>query len=315
MSKKPRGRKQFTLPRAGELLSMEEEDITQDVEREREEETQEEAQDVEVAAIDRVETLLGSMASQMNAMNKRIVAMDKPMSTLAEMKKALDVISAGIQELQKVVAEHDMKIKQMDEVLVLVHEETMSLGKKAINYEAETERLRKKVIDLEARSRRNNLRIIGLGEGTESGRLTIFFAELIQTVLGRELFPQPPELDRAHRSFGQRSQLSSKPRTVILCFNKFQVKDTILRESRRRGMLRFNDQNIRIVEDYPAEIMKERSAFKDVMAQLYQKKFRPSLRYPARLRITLHDGTVKWFNDPQAASAFLGSEAGPSTGP
>lgn len=61
-------------------------------------------------------------------------------------------------------------------------------------------RLTAKVADLEGRTRRSNLRILGLPESTESGRPTQFFSELLIEVFGKDILPNPPEIDRVHRS-------------------------------------------------------------------------------------------------------------------
>ena len=65
---------------------------------------------------------------------------------------------------------------------------------------AENERLKNKVEDLESRSRRSNLRVLGIPEHFEGPDtvkfMTVFFFE---KVLGKEFFPHPLIISRAHR--------------------------------------------------------------------------------------------------------------------
>lgn len=166
-------------------------------------------------------------------------------------------------------------------------------------------KLTTKVVDLESRSRRQNLRILGLAESTEKGQLTKFFSDLLVAVFGKELFSSPPEIDRAHRSLLPKPASGQKPRSVVIRLHRYQTKELLIREARRRGKLDYRGQQIRIVEDYCPEIMSQRAVYKEVMSELYTLGLKPSLLYPARLRITLSNGQKKWLGSVDVAREYI----------
>ena len=91
-------------------------------------------------------------------------------------------------------------------------------------------KLKTKNIDLESCSRRNNIRIVGLRELIEGTQPTAFFSGLLKEILGEEILPKAPELDRAHRALVAKPAPGSRglrevERTVVADQNK-----TICRE-------------------------------------------------------------------------------------
>lgn len=99
-------------------------------------------------------------------------------------------------------------------------------------------------------------------------------------VLGKDVLSSPPELDRAHRA--PKPAEGQKPRAVIICFHKFQTKDLVIWAARKKRELKYRDKPIYIYEDYFPEVMEQRVEYKEVMHQLYTRKLKPSLLYPAQ---------------------------------
>ncbi|KAJ4932272.1 hypothetical protein JOQ06_010697 [Pogonophryne albipinna] len=119
-----------------------------------------------------------------------------------------------------------------------------------------------------------------------------------------------PELDRAHRALTAKpspgSRPWSRPRAVIARIHHFRTKELIIQEARkRRGKLFFQGKPVAIFEDYCPEIVEQRAAYREVMSALYQRGLRPSLLYPARLRITTENGGKKHFASVEDAASFL----------
>lgn len=238
------------------------------------------------------EDLSADIAWLRGAMVKLSARVEDIQKTQAVFEKAI----ASFCEMTQTLKEHGSRIEQLEGTAEKIEADLIMMDMITNELREENTYLRKKITDLEARSRRNNIRILGLPEGVESNQpLTRFFSNLLQEVLGVELLPSAPELDRAHRALIQRPAAGGRPRAVIICVNKFQVKDLIIRESRRKGNFIYQAANIRFVEDYPVEVVKERAQFKDVMQALYREGLRPSLRYPARLRIIMKDTNVVKF--------------------
>lgn len=160
-----------------------------------------------------------------------------------------------------------------------------------------------KLLDLEARSRRHNIKIVGVKENSEEGRPTEFVSKLIPELLGKQHFPHPLKVDRAHRSLWPKPAAGEKPRTIIARIHHFQMKEQILRLARTQPM-EYKGNKVLIFPDYTSEVMSQRRAFQNVMQALRGDGIKFQLRYPARLQVQWLDGNPpEVFNDPDQAEA------------
>ena len=160
-----------------------------------------------------------------------------------------------------------------------------------------------RVDDLEKRSRRANLRILNIPKDIEKGQHTVkFISDLLMQAMGEEVFENPPELERAHRSPGQRPREGQPPRPFVVCFHRFQEKEKALQWARTHDV-EFNGSKLMIYPDMSAGLVNKRAAFKDVKQLLYEKKIRFSLLHPARLRVQFEDETLV-FHSPEAAKVL-----------
>ncbi|KAI4877073.1 hypothetical protein NFI96_002395 [Prochilodus magdalenae] len=158
--------------------------------------------------------------------------------------------------------------------------------------------------DLENRSPRCNLRIWNIPEGSERGKDPLkFMAELLMQMLGPDVFPAPPELERAHRSPSSRTSQNNSPRPFLVCFSKFQHKEAIIRWARNHE-LKHQGATVRIYQDFSTALTKKRAAFNGIEPALYQKNLRFHLLYPARLRMFLGDD-IHVFSSHDEAQRFL----------
>lgn len=85
--------------------------------------------------------------------------------------------------------------------------------------------LQEKVTDLEGRSRRNNIRIYGVPEDAEGTSAVTFIENFIKTELGSEL-GRGLGIERAHRTMAPKPPPSAPPRSMVVRFLQFSVKDT-----------------------------------------------------------------------------------------
>lgn len=169
-------------------------------------------------------------------------------------------------------------------------------------------KLKTKLIDLESRSRRNNVRLVGLPEGIEGSHPTTFFSQLFLDVFGEETLGKAPELDRAHRMLMAKPGPGDKPRAVIVCFHNYQTRELITRKAREmRGKLKYKDTLFHIFEDHCQEVLQQRSAYRDIMKAFFDRRLKPSLRYPAKLFIRTGDGRQKFLASPEDARRYIGS--------
>lgn len=94
----------------------------------------------------------------------------------------------------------------------------------------------------------------------------------------------------------------------MICFHRYQTRELVVREARRqRGKLKYKDIPIHIFEDYCPEIVEQRSAYRDVMKELYNLGLKPSLHYPAKLFIMAGEGKRRRLTSPEDAQNFISS--------
>ncbi|KAL1252289.1 hypothetical protein QQF64_020085 [Cirrhinus molitorella] len=152
----------------------------------------------------------------------------------AEFKTALTSLEAKLDLVQTAVSDHGPRIVSLESNADLLSERIHSLETVCAQLSENYDKLKAKTADLEGRSRRNNIRIIGLPESVEGPRPTVFFSEMLSEIMGNQILPSPPELDRAHRALVAKPKQGGKPRAVILCFHRYQIKETVIREARKR---------------------------------------------------------------------------------
>ena len=223
----------------------------------------------------------------------------------ADFKFSFDKLSKTLDNLNSTVSDHEQRIGSLEDNTNEVDRRLGELEKVCTTLKQDKESLTARLADLEGCSRRQNIRIISLPESLEGPRPTAFFSQLLVDVFGTEVLPSPPELDRAHRSLAPKPAPGSKPRPVIIRLHRFQVKDLIIREARKRGNLSYKEHKIRIYEDYTADVLKQRAEYKDVMAELYRRGYKPSLLFPAKLRITLPSGEKVWIRSVVEADKYV----------
>ena len=102
-------------------------------------------------------------------------------------------------------------------------------------------KLATKVINLKSRSRCNNIRVISVPESIEGSQLTAFFTKMLKEVFGGVL-DLPVECERAHRSLAPKPPPNQRPRPVIICLLRFQVKDKIICHARTKNLSRLNNE-------------------------------------------------------------------------
>lgn len=223
----------------------------------------------------------------------------------AEFKSSFESLTQKLDYINAAIGDHGARLTSLEENATTTDQRCTVLEDNYTALQKENDWLKEKVADLEGRSRRNNIRIVGLPENFGGPRPTTFFSEFLVEVFGRDTLPSPPEIDRAHRSLTAKPAPGAKPRPVLLCLHRFQIKDLIIREARKKGNLSYRGHQIRIYEDYSPDVVKLRSEYREPMAELYKRGFRPALLFPAKLRITLPGGDKKWLSSASAAKKFV----------
>ncbi|KAI4806374.1 hypothetical protein KUCAC02_017201 [Chaenocephalus aceratus] len=158
--------------------------------------------------------------------------------------------------------------------------------------------LESKTDDLESRGRRKNLRLFGIREGAEAQQTLLNF---VNDMLTRWLELTPDRaltLERVHRTLA-----SGKPnqhRAVIVRFFKFQEKEFVYRESRRRDITHDRGK-ISFVQDFSAETVRIRRGFNTVTKLFVDiNAFHGFQHHPCKLRV-LHNSMINLFTTSEEA--------------
>lgn len=164
--------------------------------------------------------------------------------------------------------------------------------------------------DLENRSRRSNLRILNIPEGSEDGKNPIkFMEELLMEAMGPDVFTEPPELERAHRSLKTKPKPEDPARAFVVCFRKHPQKEAALDWARNNEVM-FQEESLRIFPDLSPSLAKKRKVFGKVKKALYASKVKFRLLYPARLKVWL-GGEEYFFDTAEDAQEFYNKRIGP----
>lgn len=212
-------------------------------------------------------------------------------------------LQSSINALRETVDEFQGRLVSMESRVGENFEKLIAAEKVISTLQTQNSSLLDRIEDLENRSRRSNLRIVNIPEGSENNQDPVkFISEMLKEVTGTEVFDEPPILERAHRSPGQKPTVGRKSRPFVVCFHRFQDKERLLRWSRSHE-IQYKGTAVRIYPDLSAALSKKRASYNSIKQSLYQKKIRFQLLYPARLRVTFEEETFI-FNSPEEAKLF-----------
>lgn len=75
---------------------------------------------------------------------------------------------------------------------------------------------------------------------------------------------------------------------MILRFHRFQVKDVVICEARKRGVLLYKGHTIHLFDDYSPDVLKQRAEYRGPMAELYKARVQAGTPLPGQ---TAHHST------------------------
>lgn len=221
------------------------------------------------------------------------------------LETSLMPIRTSLETIGTALDSHSQKITTIENTLTAHSDEIAELTTRVGQLEKANAALASKAEDLENRSWGQNLRIVGLPEGLEGSSPVEFISGLLQIVIGNDIFPEPPELDRAHRTLAPKPAAGQRPRAFLVRFLRYQDKERVLRWARsQRDDIKFNGNRILFFPDMSASLAKQRATFKDIKAKLHAAGIAFSLRYPARLCVTVN-GNRHLFDTPASAERYF----------
>ena len=187
----------------------------------------------------------------------KLEKLDNIETKLEEMCKKVAKVEFVVGKLQNEARTTDSKIKEMDKSLTWFNEEIETLQSKMKEQKEVNDNLHTKQLYAEAYSRRENLKFFGLKEresnDAEDGETIdtrgVLF-DFLEKTLGFENPAREIELQRVHR-LGKPSANKSRP--IIARFLRYGDREDVLRAS-----FRIREPNIKVLEDFPKEIIERR---------------------------------------------------------
>lgn len=216
---------------------------------------------------------------------------------LQDIREEQDKINARLNDVETRVAGHEDMLQCTDEVLA----EMITTQ----------EQLQLKLTSLEAYSRRETLRLYGIPEGAESGSQSM--VHFVEKLLRENLnIPASTalQIQRAHRALSPPAPNGSQPRSILVKFLCFTVKEEVLRLAWQKKGFLWNNNKVNLDHDYPPEIIAMRKEYAEARRVLKEKNLRFRTLYPARLKV-FHEEGAKIYNTVEEATADLASRGLP----
>lgn len=172
-------------------------------------------------------------------------------------KLSLTKLETSIEELKREMTKLEKRTMEAED-RVSAAENNGRRYDRAIRYLLRREmNLSAKCEDLQNRTRRNNLGIYRVPEDSEGKDVKTFAKKLIQSVFK----PMPDvnlQIERAHRSLTTKpTDPAAAPRSLIVRFVDYSVKDMILRQAWSQKKLIYNNEQIYFDHDYSPELQRE----------------------------------------------------------
>ncbi|XP_053481877.1 uncharacterized protein LOC128608266 [Ictalurus furcatus] len=185
----------------------------------------------------------------------------------AAIDSALAPVVASFESFKSVTESQGRRIDELDQHLNDYSDRIVALEQTVLKLISANKQLSEKVEDLESRSRRCTLRVIGIPEREEGSDLVTFMSKFFQDVLGSEIFPTAPLLDRAHRIGpvpSEEQRENQRSRVVIVRFHYFHDREKVVRRG-NWNQLFHQGRKVFIFPDFSSSVAKRRAAFAATM--------------------------------------------------
>lgn len=229
-------------------------------------------------------------------------------STLREdVKKELtelrDEINQALGDVRGDLKNTTTRVDEVEQRVGELEERNLDLECSLLQMQKKQELMQAKMTDLETRSRRNNIRIYGVPEGEEGNSMMDFVISLLKSelVITSEL---DLKIQRCHRALAARPPREAPPRSIIINFQEYKTKETILSLAWKKKEVFYKGTRVYFDHDYPTEIVKKRREYAGIRRVLKEKGVRFQTPPPAKLKVFL-DGGPRIYNDAREAADDL----------
>lgn len=197
-------------------------------------------------------------AEKLDEILVKLNKLDSIETTLNNLCAKMTIVESDVSKLKDAARVTEDNLKKMDDGLQFMNTEMEGLKLKITLLETAKEDLHTQQLYAESYSRRENLKFFGLAEretkdnqeGSEAINTRNILFEFLRNGLGIETPEKKIELQRVHR-LGK--PISGKTRPIIARFLRYQDREMVLRAS-----FHLQDSEVKVLEDYPQEIIERR---------------------------------------------------------
>lgn len=196
-----------------------------------------------------------------------------------------------LEDIKEEITKTNIRLDEAEERIVKVEDRiqnTEDIILEMIKLQAQMEA---KITDQESRLRRENIRIYGIPEEAENDSPSMI--EFVEKLLGDNLvISDTPSLqiERAHRALGTKPPSTAPPRSILVKFASYRVKETILRNIWQKKGLNWQGQKVNVDNDYSPRIIQKRKEYAEVRGILKDRGIKFRTMFPARLQVKYTDG-------------------------
>ena len=253
----------------------------------------------EPASLKQLTELLAPIMKQLGEMNGEVKEVKQGINDVrrevkeefAKCRREMDCKFEAVSEDLKAQADH---MEEAQARIAELEEWQIEAKRQLLNMTTQTQGMQEKMTDLEGRSRRNNIRIFGIPEGTEENSASKFLERFLITEL--EL-PNDTQLQiqRAHRALAQKPPPDKPPRSMVVNFLQFEIKEMVLSRAWKKKV-QVGEKRIFFDHDYATEVAQKRREYMAVKKILKEK----GIRFQTPLtRMRIHwDSGVKMYDNP-----------------
>ena len=208
-----------------------------------------------------------------------------------DINSKLTEVGEKLESQGRSIAEAEQRISDVETSGTVTKEVILKLLK-------QQRKLQEKVTDLSSRSRRNNIRIFSVAEDSEahSESMIKFVENLITTQLAINV---PLQIQRAHRSLAKKPAPGDRPRSIIVNFLQFEVKEAVLGLA-WKNKVEVNSKPCYFDHDFPEEVMAKRRSYGEIKKVLKQSGIGYKTPF-TKIRIKWSTGE-KTYEDARAAA-------------
>lgn len=216
-----------------------------------------------------------------------------------ENRQQFEDLRSDLTGLTRRLDEAENRIENVEERMLASEEAASEMLKLYVKLDA-------KLTETESHNRRENLRIYGVPEEAEkdSGNMLSFVDKLLREGLQVSEDVADLQIQRAHRSLGPQPSANAPPRSIVVKFLSFKVKEMLLHKAWQAKGFKWKDSHVNLDHDYPPSIIAKRKEYAEIRKALKENGVKFQTLFPARLRVRHEDGT-KIYDSPTEAAEDL----------